>query len=66
MAASPWFLEEVGFQHIERVLLPRAALRLTSIANVLPAAYIFEITPSVAGRRTPRRMVARTLSELFA
>ena len=65
-AASQWFLEEVGFQHIERVLLPRAALHLPSLAKVPAAAYIFEITPSVNGTRTPRRMVPRTLSELFA
>ncbi len=65
-AASQWFLEEVGFQHIERVLLPRAALHLPSLAKVPAAAYIFEITPSVNGTRTPRRMVPRTLSELLA
>ena len=65
-AASQWFLEEVGFQHIERVLLPRAALHLPSLAKVPAAAYIFEITPSVNGTRTPRRMVPRTLSDLLA
>ncbi len=65
-ASSQWFLEEVGFQHIERVLLPRAALHLPSLAKVPAAAYIFEITPSVNGTRTPRRMVPRTLSELLA
>ncbi len=66
VAATPWFIEELGFQHIERILLPRPVLTLPGIMSAPTSACIFEITPSVSGTRTPRRMAPRTLSEILA
>lgn len=64
-AASPWFVEEIGFEFRERPALPKDAARLPGIIDALPTACIFELTPTQNGHRTPRRMHPRSATELL-
>jgi GNAT superfamily N-acetyltransferase len=65
-AASPWFVEEIGFEFRERGVLPDDVLRLAGIIDAPPTAFVFELTPTKNGHRAPRRMVPRSLSALLA
>lgn len=64
-AASPWFVEEIGFEYRERMALPEDAARLPGIIDALPTAHIFELTPTNSGYRTPRRMFPRSATEFL-
>ena len=65
-AASPWFIEEIGFEFRERGVLPDDVSRLAGIIDAPPTAFVFELTPTKNGHRAPRRMVPRSLSALLA
>jgi GNAT superfamily N-acetyltransferase len=62
-SAMPWFAEEVGFEVRERTLLPEDARRLPGIIEAPRNAFVFELTPTMSGRRAPRRSVPRLGSE---
>lgn len=65
-AATPWFVEEIGFEFRERAALPEDAARLAGIIDAPSAALIFELTPSATGYRRPRRMYPRSATALLA
>ena len=65
-SGTPWFAEEVGFEVRERELLPEDARRLPGIIDAPRNAYVFELTPTMSGRRAPRRSVPRSASEAIA
>ena len=65
-SGMPWFAEEVGFEVRERELLPEDARRLPGIIDAPRNAYVFELTPTMSGRRAPRRSVPRSASEALA
>jgi GNAT superfamily N-acetyltransferase len=62
-SGTPWFAEEVGFEVREREMLPEDARRLPGIIDAPRNAYVFELTPTMSGRRAPRRGVPRSASE---
>jgi len=65
-SGTPWFAEEVGFEVRERDLLPEDARRLPGIIDAPRNAYVFEMTPTMSGRRAPRRSVPRLASAEIA
>lgn len=65
-SGTPWFAEEVGFEVRERELLPEDARRLPGIIDAPRNAFVFELTPTMSGRRAPRRSVPRSASEAIA
>ena len=65
-SAMPWFAEEVGFEVRECVLLPEDARRLPGLVDASRNAFVFELTPTMSGRRAPRRSVPRSASEASA
>jgi GNAT superfamily N-acetyltransferase len=65
-SGTPWFAEEVGFEVRERELLPEDARRLPGIVDAPRNAYVFELTPTMSGRRAPRRSVPRSANEAIA
>ena len=65
-SGTPWFAQEVGFEVRERELLPEGARRLPGIIDAPRNAYMFELTPTMSGRRAPRRSVPRSASEAIA
>ncbi len=65
-SGTPWFAEEVGFEVRQRELLPEDARRLPGIIDAPRNAYMFELTPTMSGRRAPRRSVPRSASEAIA
>lgn len=64
-AASPWFVEEIGFEFRERGALPDDIQRLEGIIDAPPTAFVFELTPKRNGHRAPRRMFPRSAIELL-
>jgi GNAT superfamily N-acetyltransferase len=66
VAASPWFVEEVGFEFRDRALLPADVLMLPGLAEVPSAATVFELVPTRDGRRELRRMVPTSALEVLA
>jgi len=62
-SAMPWFAEAVGFEVRERVTLPEDARCLAGIIDAPRDAFVFELTPTKAGRRVPRRSAARSAVE---
>ena len=65
-SGTPWFAEEVGFEVRERELLPEDARRLPGIIDAPRNAFVFELTPTMSGRRAPRRIVPRSAREASA
>lgn len=65
-SGTPWFAEAVGFEVRERELLPEDARRLPGIIDAPRNAFVFELTPTMSGRRTPRRSAPRSASEAIA
>ena len=65
-SGTPWFAEEVGFEVRERTLLPEDARRLPGIIDAPRSAFVFELTPTMSGRRAARRSVLRSASEAIA
>lgn len=65
-SGTPWFAEEVGFEVRERELLPEDARRLPGIIDAPRNAFLFELTPTMSGRRAPRRSGPRSASEAIA
>lgn len=65
-SGTPWFAEEVGFEVRERELLPEDARRLPGIIDAPRNAFVFELTPTMSGRRAPRRSVPRSANEARA
>jgi len=65
-SGTPWFAEEVGFEVRERELLPEDARRLPGIIDAPRNAYVFELTPTMSGRRAPRRSGPRSASDAIA
>lgn len=65
-SGTPWFAEEVGFEVRERELVPEDARRLPGIIDAPRNAFVFELTPTMSGRRAPRRSVPRSASEAIA
>lgn len=62
-SAMPWFAEAVGFEVRERRLMPEDARRLPGLIDAPRNAFVFELTPTMSGRRAPRRSVARSTPE---
>jgi hypothetical protein len=62
-SGTPWFAEEVGFEVRERTMLPEDARRLPGIIDAPRNAFVFELTPTMSGRRAPRRSVPRSAVE---
>jgi hypothetical protein len=56
-AASPWFIEEIGFEFREHGALTGDVSRLAGIIDTPPTAFVFELTPTKNGHRAPRGMV---------
>lgn len=65
-SGTPWFAEEVGFEVHQRELLPEDARRLPGIIDAPRNAFVFELTPTMSGRRAPRRSATRSASEAIA
>ena len=65
-SGTPWFAQEVGFEVCERELLPEDARRLPGIIDAPRNAFVFELTPTMSGRRIPRRSAPRSASEAIA
>lgn len=65
-SGTPWFAEEVGFEIRERELLPEDARRLPGIIDAPRNAFVFELTPTMSGRRAARRSVPRSANEAIA
>jgi GNAT superfamily N-acetyltransferase len=65
-SGTPWFAEEVGFEVRQRELLPEDARRLPGIIDAPRNAFVFELTPTMGGRRAPRRSGPRSASEAIA
>lgn len=65
-SGTPWFAEEAGFEVRERGLLPEDARRLLGIIDAPRNAFVFELTPTMSGRRAARRSVLRSASEAIA
>jgi GNAT superfamily N-acetyltransferase len=65
-SAMPWFVEEVGFEVRERSMLSEDARCLPGIIDAPRNAFVFELTPTMSGRRVPRRSVPRSASEALA
>ena len=65
-SGTPWFAEEVGFEVREREMLPEDARRLPGIIDAPRNAFVFELTPTMGGRRAPRRSGPRSASEAIA
>lgn len=65
-SGTPWFAEEVGFEVRQRELLPEDARRLPGIIDAPRNAFVFELTPTMSGRRAPRRSGPRSASEAIA
>jgi len=65
-SGTPWFAEEVGFEVRERELLPENTRRIPGIIDAPRNAFLFELTPTMSGRRAPRRSVPRSASEAIA
>lgn len=63
---TPWFAEEVGFEVRQRELLPEDARRLPGIIDAPRNAFVFELTPTMSGRRAARRSVPRSANEAIA
>jgi GNAT superfamily N-acetyltransferase len=53
-SGTPWFAEEVGFEVRERELVPEDARRLPGIIDAPRNAFVFELTPTMSGRRARR------------
>lgn len=65
-SGTPWFAEEVGFEVRERELLTEDARRLPGIIDAPRNAFVFELTPTMSGRRAARRSVPRSANEAIA
>lgn len=65
-SGTPWFAEEVGFEVRERELVPEDARRLPGIIDAPRIGFVFELTPTMSGRRAPRRSGPRSASEAIA
>lgn len=65
-SGTPWFAEEVGFEVRERELLPEDARRLPGIIDAPRNGFVFELTPTMSGRRAARRSVPRSAREAIA
>jgi len=65
-SGTPWFAEEVGFEVRERELLPEDTRRLPGIIDAPRNGFVFELTPTMSGRRAPRRSGPRSASKAIA
>jgi GNAT superfamily N-acetyltransferase len=65
-SGTPRFAEKVGFEVRERELLPEDTRRLPGIIDAPRNALVFEMTPTMNGRRAPRRSEPRSASEAIA
>lgn len=64
-SATPWFAEEVGFEVRDRVMLPEDARDLAGLADAPRSSFVFELTPTMSGRRAPRRRSPRSAREVL-
>lgn len=65
-APTPWFVEELGFEHRKRAELSESVKALPGLIDAPARAHFFEMTPSAMGTRAPRRMVPKSALEFLA